>query len=69
MSNGKEFQSDGAATLKVRKVEDNFVRGTTSKCPQTDRNDLVDIYIIHQQCNQDVDVYKNDELNKSIVRP
>ena len=41
MSNGKLFQSFGAATLKAREVEDNFVHGTASKCSSADRKDLV----------------------------
>ena len=41
MSNGKLFKSVGAATLKAREVEDNFVRGTTRKCSSADRKDLV----------------------------
>ena len=39
MSNGKVFQSFGAANLKAREVEDSFVRGTR-KCFSADRNDL-----------------------------
>ena len=41
MFNGKVLQSFGAGTLIVREVEDNFVRGTTSKCSMADRKDLV----------------------------
>ena len=41
MSNVKLFHSFGAATLKAREVEDNFVRGTTSKSSLADRKDQV----------------------------
>ena len=41
MSDGKLFQSFGAATLKAREVEDDFVRVTTSKCSSADRKYLV----------------------------
>ena len=48
MSNGKVLNSFGAATLKAREVEDNFVRETTSICYLVDRNDLVGL-LVHQQ--------------------
>ena len=41
MSNGTLFHIFDAPTLKAREVEDNFVRGTTSKCSSADRKDLV----------------------------
>ena len=41
MSNGKLFQRFGSATLKAQEVEDNFVRGTTSKSSSADCKDLV----------------------------
>ena len=41
MPSGKLFPSFGAATLKAQEVEDNFVRGTTSKCSSADHKDLV----------------------------
>ena len=41
MSNGKVFQSFGAATLKAREVKDNFIRGITSKYSSADLNDPV----------------------------
>ena len=40
MSDAKAFQSFCSTTLKAREVEDNFVRGWTSKCSSVDRNDL-----------------------------
>ena len=41
MSNGKVFQRFCAATPKAREVEDNFVRGMSTKCSLSDRNVLV----------------------------
>ena len=43
MSNGKVFQSLGAATLNAREIEDNFFRETTSKCSSANRKDLVGV--------------------------
>ena len=59
MSNGKLFQSFGAATLTAREVEDNFVRLTTSKYSST--HCLV--------YSSDVEVHQNNELNMSTVQP
>ena len=63
MSNGKLFQSFGAATLKARKVEDNFVRGTTTKFSSAYRKDLVGLS--PSPANSDADGHQNRELNVS----
>ena len=58
------FQSCGAATLNARELEDNFVRGITSKCSSADRKDLVGL----SATNSNVEVHQNDELNRSTVQ-
>ena len=49
MSNDKVFQSLGAATMKAREAEDNFVCGTTSKCSSAEREDLFGLLSISSE--------------------
>ena len=64
MSNGKLFQSFGAATLKAREVEHNFVRESSSKCSSADRK-----YLVGLSANSHVEAHQNNEVNMSTVHP